>query len=296
MPKNTDVQNNNRVVSVLTEIAYYYKLLGDKWRAKAFSNAAQIIKDGGDEYHYGIGEKIRKVITEVRKGISPSRLVKLEKQVKLISDLEKVMGIGPKKAKEFVSRGVKSLTDLRLIPQNELTHMQRLGLAYLDDLSKKIPRETVRKIANKVMAGSGIGDWNLVGSWRRGNATSSDVDILISGKNFPKVEKKAGFISYIVNGPTRKSFLMRDNTGTVRQIDLRAVAKNEYPTALLYFTGSRGFNIAIRSHAKKKGLKLNEYGLFRGKKRINVAHEKDVFEKLGLPFIKPEARENVRIE
>lgn len=281
------------VVDGLKEIGDGYKILGDKWRAKTYSNASKIIKNGGSADEYGIGESVRMDISMLEYGKVPKRLEELRQQVKIIMNLEKVMGIGPTAAKRFVKMGAKNIMDLKE-PRfaKLLTNMQKLGLEHLDDLARRIPRETVRKIANTIMKNSGIVTWNLVGSWRRGNAYSSDVDILISGKVFPSIQKKAAFVSYIVNGTKRKSFLWRDSNQIVRQVDMRLVSPQAYPAALLYFTGSREFNITIRSQAKKSGYKLNEYGLFTDKnEQVPIQSEEDIFKKLGLRYIEPKLRD-----
>ena len=74
------------------------------------------------------------------------------------------------------------------------------------------------------------------------------------------------------------------------RLDIQFLPKEEYPTGLLYFTGSKEFNMQIRQHAKKKGFRLNEHGLFKQNQRICITTEKDLFDKLDLEYLKPEER------
>lgn len=89
-------------------------------------------------------------------------------------------------------------------------------------------------------------------------------------------------------GKTRSTVVLRSGL----QVDLRVVARSSHGAALNYFTGSKGHNIALRTIAVKKGLKLNEYGLFRGKTRIAGKTESSVYRRLGLSYIEPELRED----
>jgi len=133
------------------------------------------------------------------------------------------------------------------------------------------------------------------GSLRRGNETIGDIDILATGTrtdeivkhftNHPAVRQVLGA------GDTKASTLFESGTGT-RQVDLRVVADAEFGAALQYFTGSKDHNVALRALAQRRGLKLSEYGLFRGRKRVAGRTEKEVYAALGLPYIEPELREN----
>ena len=92
----------------------------------------------------------------------------------------------------------------------------------------------------------------------------------------------------LAHGPTRTTVVLRSGL----QVDVRAVPEESYGAALLYFTGSKAHNIALRGLANEHGWKLNEYGLFAGKRRIAGATEEEVYKKLGLAFIPPELRED----
>ena len=133
----------------------------------------------------------------------------------------------------------------------------------------------------------------VAGSYRRRRETVGDLDMLVTGKDGEPIGQK--LVSYenvaevLARGPTRTTVVLRSGI----QVDLRVVPEESYVAALLYFTGSKAHNIALRGLANERGWKLNEYGLFAGKRRIAGATEEDVYKKLGLSFIPPELREDL---
>jgi DNA polymerase (family 10) len=133
------------------------------------------------------------------------------------------------------------------------------------------------------------------GSLRRGNETIGDIDILATGRNPDRIIRHftahPGVKQVLGAGETKASTRFESRAGA-RQVDLRVVADAEYGAALQYFTGSKDHNVALRALAQKQGLKLSEYGLFRGEKRMAGRSEQKVYAALGLPYIEPELREN----
>ena len=118
--------------------------------------------------------------------------------------------------------------------------------------------------------------------------------MLVTGKDGEPIGQK--LVSYenvaevLARGPTRTTVVLRSGI----QVDLRVVPEESYVAALLYFTGSKAHNIALRGLANERGWKLNEYGLFAGKRRIAGATEEDVYKKLGLSLICPSCAKNSR--
>jgi DNA polymerase (family 10) len=137
----------------------------------------------------------------------------------------------------------------------------------------------------------GVKQVAIAGSYRRRRETVGDLDILVTAKQGTAVTDH--FIDYdevsevVSQGRTRSTVRLRSGM----QVDLRVVPRVSYGAALLYFTGSRAHNIALRKLAIKQGYKLNEYGLYKGDKRIAGATETAVYKKLNLPYIEPELRE-----
>ena len=132
----------------------------------------------------------------------------------------------------------------------------------------------------------------VAGSYRRRRDTVGDLDVLVTAKNGAAVGdrlvKYENVAEVVAHGSTRTTVMLRSGL----QVDVRAVPEESYGAALLYFTGSKAHNIALRGLANQHGWKLNEYGLFSGKRRIAGATEEDVYEKLGLAYIAPELRED----
>jgi len=132
----------------------------------------------------------------------------------------------------------------------------------------------------------------VAGSYRRRRDTVGDLDILVTAKNGPAVGDKLvrydNVAEVLAHGPTRTTVVLRSGL----QVDVRAVPDESYGAALLYFTGSKAHNIALRGIANEHDWKLNEYGLFAGRRRIAGGTEEEIYKKLGLVFVPPEMRED----
>jgi len=132
----------------------------------------------------------------------------------------------------------------------------------------------------------------VAGSYRRRRDTVGDLDVLVTAKDGAAVGDKLvryeNVTEVLAHGPTRTTVVLRSGL----QVDIRVVPEQSYGAALLYFTGSKAHNIALRALANEHDWKLNEYGLFAGRRRIGGASEEEVYKKLGLAFIEPELRED----
>ncbi|MEJ2624245.1 MAG: DNA polymerase/3'-5' exonuclease PolX [Pseudolabrys sp.] len=132
----------------------------------------------------------------------------------------------------------------------------------------------------------------VAGSYRRRRDTVGDLDILVTSKHVAKVGDRLTQYDNVANvvshGPTRSTVILRSGI----QVDLRAVDEKCYGAALMYFTGSKAHNIALRNIAVARKWKLNEYGLFSGNRRIAGATEEEIYKKLGLKYVEPEMRED----
>ena len=231
-------------------------------------------------------------------------------------NLQTITGIGPSKAKQLIE---KKITFENLInnPTEEmlehLTHHQKLGIKYYNDILKPIPHEIIKNV-EKYLSKFKF-KFNICGSYRRKKPTSGDIDVLI--------EKEDNSLNDIVQFLTKKKFLVDHLTecGDTKymgickikeshfmRIDIRLIPKESYPFALLYFTGSKKTNTMMRNQAIKLGFKLNEYSLVKTnipiytdnnldksnmkKKDIPVYFDTEemIFECLNLSYIKPENR------
>jgi len=202
----------------------------------------------------------------------------LEGLKKVIEDgsLAKLYGMGEKKV-ENIKKGIEIYEKAQeRIPIFEAVSLVEEVMEYL----KKAPQ---------------IGQLSAAGSLRRMRETVGDIDILATGRNGEQIiryfTRHPGVSRILAEGKTKGSVLISTDRGE-RQVDLRIVAEPEFGAALQYFTGSKAHNIKLRGMAKDKGLKISEYGVFKGQKKIAGRSEKEVYKALGLPLIPPELRED----
>jgi DNA polymerase (family 10) len=138
----------------------------------------------------------------------------------------------------------------------------------------------------------GVSKVTIAGSYRRMRETVGDLDILVAARTgaavMERLRRYDEVREVLASGETRASVVLKSGL----QVDVRLVPEESYGAALHYFTGSKAHNIAIRRIGQERGLKINEYGVFRGERRIAGETEESVFEAVGLPFIPPELRED----
>ncbi|MGQ9677925.1 MAG: DNA polymerase/3'-5' exonuclease PolX, partial [bacterium] len=220
-------------------------------------------------------------------GVGPKtvRLLNQKLKVKNIEELKKVLADGS--AAKLPGMGEKRVKN---ILQGIQTAQQIGKRMYLNEAW-----ELAEAIISHLQNAGVCKQVTFAGSLRRGKETIGDIDILASGKKPTQIVNC--FISYprkqqiISSGETKASLLVTTNNG-VRQIDLRVIEKDKFGAALQYFTGSKDHNIRLRTIAQKQGLKISEYGVFRGKKCIAGKTEAEVYRALELPYIEPELRED----
>ena len=234
---------------------------------------------------------------EVRKGVSDAliaimdipgmgpktlSMIHREKGISSLSQLERAVedgslvglpGIGEKKV-ENIKRGIQ------LLKQSK--GRMNLGIAF------PVAKEIVETLREK--AGSRKIEW--AGSLRRMRENIGDIDILATGQNKEKIVHTFTHLpevkEVLASGETKASVIVEGGI----QIDLRVVEEDSYGAALQYFTGSKGHNIHLRGIAKTKGIKINEYGVFKGEKKVGGKEEEDVYRALGMDWIEPELRED----
>lgn len=229
--------------------------------------------------------------------------------------LSEVYGIGPKKAKDLVEKGITSIAQLRAREDELLNASQKAGLKYYEDILERIPRKEIDEynmIFQKAFDDVKVpgAEYEIVGSYRRGAQTSGDIDAIITS---PDPDTFTKFIEKLRNHETGNNIILvtlsygktkclvitkLPGHKHARRVDFMYTSPQEYPFAVLYFTGSKGFNTMMRGHALKMGTSLNEHGLYKkeaGKaKEEKVEHafgsERDVFDYLGLEYKSPEER------
>jgi len=213
-----------------------------------------------------------KTLSMVHKERGISSLSQLEKAVE-DGSLMGLFGIGEKKI-ENIKRGIL------LLKQSK--GRMNLGVAF--PVAKRIVEALRQKTGSKKI------EW--AGSLRRMRENIGDIDILATGPDKEKIFQTFTHLPEIkevlASGETKASVIVEGGT----QIDLRVVEEDSYGAALQYFTGSKGHNIRLRGIAKAKGIKINEYGVFKGERKIGGKEENDVYRALGMDWIAPELRED----
>jgi len=314
---------NQEIAKVLYDIARYLDMDKVPFKPYAYEKVAmalesleedieEIYKKGGSEALKkipGVGEGITKAIEEYLKTGTIRIYEEYKKKLPIdLDELVKVEGVGPKKAKVLYKKlGIKNVKDLEkaakahkiapLFGFGEKTEKNILeGIAFLKrDKGRFLLGEimpTVKEIIGKLSKLKEVKKISMAGSVRRMKETIGDVDILIVSKSPSKV------VDFFVSFPDIEKIWAKGSTkASVRlkegfDVDLRIVPEKSYGSALQYFTGSKEHNIATRIIAINKGLKLNEYGVFRGSKMIAGKTEEEVYKAIGLSWMEPELREN----
>lgn len=267
----------------------------------------------------GIGAKIRTKIDEIfaTGALNAAAVVRQASHFDATEELLKVYGIGAVKAKQLVEQnGIKSLDDLRA-NQHLLNEKQKIGLRYVDDLQHRIPREEMlaheRKIKRIVSSVSNDFEMSIVGSFRRGAPDSGDIDVLLrlpesynatsAAQLFTKVcttMMETNYISDVLALGPKKCMAVCSLCEDMfaRRIDLLLTPWHEYPYALLYFTGSDKFNVAMRKVALSKGYSMNEHGMKKTKTDApdipKMKDERDIFAFLDIPYHPPPKRDTMK--
>jgi DNA polymerase (family 10) len=275
---------------------------------------AIIAKQGRLQDIPGIGEGIAKKIEEY---IDTGHMKKYDEITRDVSkdliQLMSIQGLGAKTLKLIHTHfGVNTLEDLKnVINTQEILSLPGMGKKKIENIKRGIELFQKRKgrlplgialplveeVVELLKKDVKVYDIRPAGSLRRMRETIGDIDIIVSSDAGPEVIDK--FINLpvvkkvLVAGETKASIIVREGI----QIDLRVVNRESYGAALQYFTGSKAHNIQLRAIAKKEGLKINEYGIFRIdnkgiEKKIGGSNEEEVYKILGMCYIPPELRED----
>jgi DNA polymerase beta len=266
----------------------------------------------------GIGKTTIEKINEIINTGTLSQVQGLEKTIlsrsKEIVKLQKITGIGPVKAEKLFDQHITldTLLELDTLEDIDLTHHQKLGVKYFNDLEHKIPYQEITEMEHYIKEILNLLNLNLkmviCGSYRRMKATSGDIDVLIYSDineingfllpTFLKMLKSKKFITDSLtsfDNPTKYMGFCKLKQYN-RRIDIRLIQKINLGSAMLYFTGSGEFNKSMRTFALKKGYTINEYGIYRlnngGTKGfiIKTQTEQDIFKVLKLDYVEPKDR------
>ena len=262
----------------------------------------------------GVGKALQEKIGEYLDTGRMSAYESLTKEVPAtLLDVVNVPSVGPKKAKLFYDKlGVKDVDDLyEAAVQGKMAGLAGIKEKTVENIIKgvKIVRAGQERmnlglafrVASEVTGAlkklKAVKDIQLAGSLRRMRETIRDVDILVDSDDPKKVMDAFVSLPQVksvsAHGETKSSIVTQENI----QVDLRVVEPGQFGAALLYFTGSKNFNVRLRQIAKARKMKVNEYGIFavkgKAEKRLAAKSEKECFKALGLPYIPPELREDI---
>ena len=310
------------VIKTLEDIAVLLELTGENpFKSRAYMNAArnlekvesdlnEVVQQGKIYEIEGVGDAIGKKIVEL---MTTGKLEYYEKLKSSVPpghlEMLKISGLGPKKIHALYEQlGIKTIGELEYAcHENRLVELKGFGkksqeniLAGIEKLKVYKERRLYAEVEGQAEAllkslkeYKDISAISIGGSLRRGNETVKDIDILASSSNPEKLARAFANLdevaSVVASGETKVSVNLKSGVNA----DLRIVTKDEFPYALHHFTGSKEHNTAMRGRAKDMGIKMNEYGLFRGEKNILCRSEEDIFSALNLQFIPPELRENM---
>lgn len=313
---------NAEIAARFEQLADLLELDGaNPFRVRAYRNAARLIRghsrslaelleEGADLAELpGIGADLAgKIAVLVRTG----RLPLLEKMAKKVPAplvaMTRIEGLGPKRAQAlYKALRIRSLEDLaRAARSGRIRELPGFGARTEQLIATRAARaataehrlrladaeQVARPLVAYLRGIEGVQDVEVAGSFRRRRETVGDLDVLVSAARgagvMERVVRYEDVAEVDAQGGTRATLRLRNGL----QVDVRVVPAAAFGSALHYFTGSKAHNIAIRRMAMARGLKLNEYGVFRGERRVGGRTEAEVFAAVGLPVIAPELRED----
>jgi len=310
------MSNKQEIIDNFIILASYYRQQGDRFRYIAYQNASMALRNL-DTSHItevpkvpGIGKQTQ---TKIKEYLDTGHIAKADEVRQLIlSDhsevvalFSTVMGVGPKQAQKFYNGGMRTIEDLRLNPQL-LNRTQLLGLKYYRDLHQRIPREYIYifQLMCRIVLIQELGQdsfmMEVAGSYRRGTNDSGDIDFLITSEEvtLPQIVDiltRRGIIVENISGATTGEKFM----GIVHcpgggmfhyHLDIVFLPREEWAAGLLYFTGNRDFNIAMRAKAKRLGYHLDQHGLWLGGGKLPLTTEADFMKTLNMPWVPPTKR------
>ncbi len=314
--------HNEDVAHMFEEMADLLEIQGaNPFRVRAYRNAATTIRDLSHELSEmiergedltqlpGIGQDLSGKIHEILKTGDAKFLKELRREVPAsLEELLKIPGLGPKRVKQvFEQLHIKTLRQLEVaaragtlrdLPGFGVKTEQRIleAIEQRQVAEKRFMIHVARQYGESLVAYlkqlPELDDVVIAGSYRRGKDTVGDLDILVTTGNSANVMRH--FTAYdevakvVAKGETRSTVILRNGL----QVDVRVVPTESFGAALHYFTGSKAHNIQIRRLGQQRGLKINEYGVFREQRCVAGATESSVFASVGLPYIDPELRED----
>jgi DNA polymerase (family X) len=314
---------NSDVVKIFEELADLLEIQGaNPFRVRAYRNAArtigdlpeslaEILADSGRSLEdiSGIGHDLAEKIKTIAATGTVPQLEELRGEVpRGVVDMLRIPGLGPKKAAAlFKELSITSLDMLKAAAESGAVAQLKgfgdktakgilEGLTQLEHVGQRMYFAEAQPLTEAILADlrllPSVTQAEAAGSYRRRRETVGDLDLLVTADDaaapmdlvaaHPLVEK------VLARGDTKQRVRLKEGI----EMDVRVVPDESYGAALQYFTGSKDHNIVIRRRAQERGLKINEYGVYRGETAIAGRTEEEVYQAVGLPWIPPELREN----
>lgn len=320
--------DREKILYVLRSLeAYYRKDPSKKFQNKALQNGIRVIETYSEDFGSGkdlmkqckekgikgIGEGIAERIDEI---VSTGTLKELDgyqsqqSRNEVLDLFLSVTGVGDKRAIEWYEGGYRNLEDIKSAMDKQkigTTHHILMGLKYYEDLKERIPRSEIdsakKKLAKIIKKVDKNCIFEICGSYRRGQESSGDMDVIISNPKFIKNIANENYLKRVVEMCVTEGFIVDHLTEKgdkkymgfcitkkkARRIDIRVFDYENYWAGILYFTGNKEFNIKIRNRAIEKGYSLNEYGLTNSgtAERVLLNSEEEIFSLLEIPYQSP---------
>jgi len=317
---------NREIADVFEEMAEMLRLLEEdpKWQFKAVAyDRAKRSLEAYPERLEDLARDPTRKLTEIP-GVGADLAAKIKELVETgkcevhqklrervprgLLDILHLQGVGPKKARLFNAQlGIQSVEELAAAAKEgrlrELPGMSEKSEANVLKAIETVQRtagrfrldvayETAQHLAAYLKNLKGVDEVTPAGSLRRGRETVGDLDLLVIGRDSARTAdhmvKFPEIAQVLVKGEDKVSVKLASGM----QVDVRLLGRESYGAALMYFTGSKEHNVALRERAKKRGWKLSEYGLFEGETILASRTEEEIYQKLGLQWVPPELREN----
>jgi DNA polymerase (family 10) len=320
--------DKDQVAEILTAIGTLLELKGENpFKTRAYFNAARALEGVNEPLTKliaedrlgeikGVGDAIQKKVTEL---VSTGKLLYYEELKASVPPgllaMMEIPGVGPKKIKVLHDElGIASVEELEKACQDgRVAKLKGFGEKTAKNICEGINRKrsfaskhllsdallTAEPILDDLRSHPDVVRCSEAGSLRRRKEVIGDIDLLVSSRQPAEVieffTSRPGILNVIAKGETKASVLLEGGI----QSDLRVVTDAEFPFALMYFTGNKEHNIVMRQRAIQRGLRLNEYGLFRSKEEtrdpkllVKCHTEEEIFQQLGLNYVPPECRED----
>jgi len=314
--------HNSEVADAFAQVADLLEIEGaNEFRVRAYRKAARTVRgyprgmadllDEGQDLTElpGIGEDLARKIEEIVQTGGLRQLEEIKQRTPAgLAQMLKVEGLGPKRVQQLYQElDITSLSQLEEAanegrirkldgfgPKTEENILRELSRKDLEEERTRlnVAEEIARPLVAYLEDVKGVERVEVAGSYRRRKETVGDLDVLVISEAGKETIQR--FVEYedvdeiVSQGETRSTVVFRSGL----QVDLRVVPEESYGAALFYFTGSKDHNIAVRNLAVDQGLKVNEYGVFRGKERIAGETEDEIYELFDLAYIPPELRED----